>query len=154
MEVLHWLVCHLKVQVIRIKPGTERHKRCKLVGSHPKQTFVDTWMDLSTVPLDGISKHDDDFGTRLDCVDEVLGQERGPCLLPVSVKIAPSLVVPHSGRTGFTCQDTDSVSIILSDSSTFKMRRPVHTLHYNAALKMNTKLNWIFMSEYAREVAG
>lgn len=95
-------------------------------------------MDFSTVPLYWISKHDDDFGTRLDRVDEVLGQERGLCLLPVSVKIAPSLVVPHSGGTGFTCQDIDSVSISLS---TFQMQGAVQTLHYNAALKMNTKLN-------------
>lgn len=98
-------------------------------------------MDYSTVPLYWISKHDDDFGTRLDCMDEVLGQERGLRLPPVSVKIAPSLVVPHSGGTGFTCQDIDSVSISLSDSSTFKMQQAVQTLHYNSALKMNTKLN-------------
>lgn len=80
------------------------------------------WIDFSTVPLYWISKHDDYFGTRLDCVDEVLGQERGLCLLPVSVKIAPGLVVPHSGRTGFTWQDIDSLSITLGNNSSFKMQ--------------------------------
>lgn len=72
-------------------------------------------VDFSTVPLNWISEHDDDFGIRLDCVDEVLSQERGLCLLPVSRKIAPGLVVPHSGCTGFTCQHIDSLSITLGE---------------------------------------
>lgn len=74
------------------------------------------------VPLDWISQHDDDFGPGLNSVDEVLSQERWLCLLPVSVEIAPGLVVPHSGCAGFSCQDTDSLSITLGNNSSFKMQ--------------------------------
>lgn len=40
-------------------------------------------MDFSTAPFYWISKDDDDLGPRLDCVDEVLGQEGGLGPLPV-----------------------------------------------------------------------
>lgn len=72
-----------------------------------------------TVPLYWISKHDDDFGTWLDGVNKVLGQKWRLFLLPASSEIAPGLIVPHSGCTGFTCQDTDSLSIILGIDSSF-----------------------------------
>lgn len=64
-------------------------------------------MAFPAVPLHWISKQDNDFCTRLDCVDKVLGQERRLCILFAAVKIAPGLVVPHSGSTGFTCQDIE-----------------------------------------------
>ncbi|TNN63344.1 hypothetical protein EYF80_026446 [Liparis tanakae] len=57
--------------------------------------------------------HDDDFGPGLDSVDEVLGQERGFRLLRVCVEVAPDLVIPHGGCTGFTCRDIDSLSVAL-----------------------------------------
>lgn len=91
-------------------------------------TQADVWMDSPAVPFYWISKHDDDLGSRLDCVDEVLGQERGLWLLLVSVYVAPSLVVPHSGCTGFTCQDIDSFSINPSENSSVKMQRVVPKL--------------------------
>lgn len=62
-------------------------------------------------PLDWISEHDDDSGLRLDGMDEILSEERSFCLLVSSVKITPGLVVPHSGGTGFSCNNTDSISM-------------------------------------------
>lgn len=108
--------------------------------SHPRQitsVSIQAWMFLSTLPLYWISKHDDDFGTGLDCVDEVLGQERRLCLFPVSMEIAPGLVVPHRGGTGFTCQDIDSLSNTLGNNSSFKMQWVVHMLSYNNVVKLN-----------------
>ena len=69
---------------------------------------ADVEMDFSALPLYRIPEHDDDFRTGLDGVDEVLGQERWLGILPASVEVAPGLVVPHGGCTGFTCQDIDS----------------------------------------------
>lgn len=62
-------------------------------------------------PLDWISEHDDDPGLRLDGMDEILSEERRFRLLVSSVKITPGLVVPHSGGTGFSCNNTDSISM-------------------------------------------
>lgn len=168
MEVLCWLVGHLKVQVVRIKPGGKK-QRCEPAGtmkwhfagctigviisnkyalrhwqitgkpvSKPSKPNgfttenhirfrTDVRTDSSTVPLYWISEHDDDFGSGLDCVDEVLRQEGGLCLLPAAVKIAPGLVVPHSGCTGFTCQDIDSFSITWGNKSSFKMQWVLQT---------------------------
>lgn len=64
-----------------------------------------------TPPFHWISEHDDDPGLRLDGVDEVLSEERRFCLLVSSVKVTPGLVVPHSGGTGFSCNNTDSLSV-------------------------------------------
>lgn len=77
------------------------------------KSFISIEMTVDAVPLHWISKHDDNFCTWMDCVYEVLGQERGLCLLPVSVQVTPGLVVPHSGSTGFTCQGISSMSITL-----------------------------------------
>lgn len=61
-------------------------------------------------PLHWISEHDDDPGLRLDGTDEILSEERRFCRLVSSVKETPGLVVPHSGGTGFSCNNTDSFS--------------------------------------------
>lgn len=103
---------------------------------HTSSIQANMWLDFSTLPFYWISKHDDDFGTWLDCVDKVLGQERGLLLLPVSREIAPGLIIPHSGCTGFTCQDSDSLSIILGIDSTFKLQQ-VEQKHRHHVAKLS-----------------
>lgn len=56
------------------------------------------------LPFYWVPEHDDEASVRLQGVDKVLDKKGRLPLCGVIVEIHPGVVIPHGGRTGFSCK--------------------------------------------------